>query len=102
MENVPRSETSWHRFSGLSLLDVHPSHDWTARHALAAVPCSDFRLDCLRSRHADGHPRGQVPSMRSAVLRQGGGVLANDERMPPLWTGKVRRSEFRTTVRQPW
>jgi hypothetical protein len=31
-----------------------------------------------------------------------GRSFGNDERMPPLWTGKVRRSEFRATIRQPW
>lgn len=102
MENAPLSKTSGHRFSGLSLSDVCTGYDWTVRHALACVPRPGFRLDSLRSRHADGDPRGQVPSMRSAVLRQRGGILANDENVPPLRTGEVCRSEFRANLRQPW
>src|SRR5512133_380348 len=38
--------------------------------------------------------------MRSAVLRQGSRVLANDQNMPSLRVGEVRRSKFRAHRRR--
>jgi hypothetical protein len=70
------------------------------RYALENHVCARFRVDGLRASYADTVARGQVPSVRAAILCQGHGVLADVEGMPSLWAAEICRRECNTRAQQ--